>query len=165
MKRTDTKRGSTFLNFGDTASAFLLQGDDGFELKPGSTDMHSPAFYRQLYGAQASSSGFALMSAALYEEPSDVSWHHSRMKNARAFLLLTKKELALHGTTAIYPVSSEQVRGFQIGDPARDGHVELKLFDNQDREVWMLLNGRKHDPTTLTQPQINAVVASIHPAS
>jgi len=86
-------------------------------------------------------------------------------------MLLIKSSLltgfgSLHSFTLgpIYTISAGGLRGFQIGDPDDPPYeAHLDLFDGADRHFAFDVYGREGHGQVLTQAEINAVVASIHP--
>ena len=73
-------------------------------------------------------------------------------------LRLMSKTSELGKATVFYPIRTGDVHGFQIGDP-RLGGVQVKVFDAEDRELWIFLRA---PGGTFTQAQVNGLVASIH---
>jgi hypothetical protein len=57
------------------------------------------------------------------------------------------------------------MRGFQFGDPGKPNEIVLELFDAKDRpyEIEILQYRPQGDIPPLSRPQINAIVASMHP--
>jgi hypothetical protein len=118
----------------------------------------------QLLGARALSSNYDLMAAELATKPSQVKWWGSRNENVRSLLLLNLKSMELHHLNAIYPIASQELHGFQLGNPAVAPYkVEIDLFDREDRRYQILIHGRDGRGPILTQPEINAMVASLQP--
>jgi hypothetical protein len=119
---------------------------------------------QQLLGEDAVRSHYEYAEAELGTLPAEISFFHSRRRNARAMTLLMMKSLEIpEKAGVIYNVSSAQVRGFQFGDPGKAPTlVELLLFDKHDRALKLTLRGPRGGMTpVLTQEQINGVVASV----
>jgi hypothetical protein len=119
----------------------------------------------RIFGGKGFKSRYDLMTAELYATPSQTKWWRTRNPNVRNTVLLTEK-LPYVGTepTAIYSIHFGALRGFQVGDPAvRPFDVKLTLFDQNDRRYDFFLSGRDRDHPVLSQAQVNAFVASIHP--
>lgn len=114
--------------------------------------------FAALLGADAIRSSFDLDSAALNAKPSDVHWWNSRSMQARSFMLLNEKWMLLMGFQSVHAVASSSIRGFQF-DGKNGKHCKLLLFDAKDRQYEIELLG----DGSLTQPQINAIVASFQP--
>ena len=56
-------------------------------------------------------------------------------------------------------------RGFQRGNPSLVPHqVKLELFDTADRHYRIWITSNREGPA-ITQPEINAIIASIRPTS
>ncbi len=110
--------------------------------------------------------GYESAAASLQTSRSDARWWWTPGKNRRTFLLLMKKlDLLNPNSTALYYVEGHGYRGFQSGDPAHEPFtVTLHLFDEHDRHYEILLatpKGAPHPATT--QPEINAIIASMRP--
>lgn len=121
-----------------------------------------------LIGPEAVRSHYDYTLTELNARPSEISLFHSRRTNARVLVLLTGKSMAMQqGTTAIYRISTANFRGFQFGDPhLAPTSIELLLFDAHDQPLKLLLKASKEGrQLLLTQPQINAIIASIHPTT
>ena len=79
-------------------------------------------------------------------------------------MLLVSKSIALTESGPIYRIHSGHFSGFQMGDPVRPPYtVKLHLFDPADRHYEILISSPPESGPTLTQPQLNAIVASIQP--
>jgi hypothetical protein len=154
-------KSATSLGFEGGAGVLLMNPADainGLDAYRGSQE----ATMRKLVGDKAFQSRFDFFATELQSSPADMGLLHSRARNARAIVLLGLKGMEVDkGTTAIYPVSSSSVRGFQIGDPKTTPQlVRLILFDHKDREMEIILHGSKTGPG-LTQEQVNGIVASV----
>ena len=79
--------------------------------------------------------------------------------------MLMSKDGEIQKAKVIYAISAGGIHGFQLGDPQQPtSPVFLRLFDVNDRELWMALH-RAPNGVGFTQEQINAMVASIRPAA
>lgn len=128
----------------------------------------------KLLGEEVLRSRFSLLQAAMQVTPDQVKWWKLRnLANERAeFLLFTKfSELAKislpsPNVTSIYKIESGKFRGFQLGNPdvaPYETHVDV--FDEADRHYEFDVTGAKGHGVVLTQMEINAMIASIQPAS
>jgi hypothetical protein len=149
------------LRFSGGASLMLTSPDDPVlpfaEIAKKGPQEH--AAMAALFGENAIRSDYDLVRAALYARPSDVRWWNSRSAHVRIFELMGQKGiLLLTNSPTAHPLATASVRGFQF-DAMDRGGVRLLLFDTKDRryEIDLFDNG------TLTQPQINAIVASFQP--
>lgn len=111
-----------------------------------------------LYGNGTPRSAYDWTEMSLASTGSDVGFFHTDKANFRAIMMGVEKVSLASG---FYKVAAGEMRGFQEGEPSRDKLIKLVLFDSQDREVEILLT-RPADGV-LTQEQINAVIASVHP--
>ena len=76
------------------------------------------------------------------------------------------KGMGLGDSTAIHPIESSRVRGFQFGDPdAAPYKVLLELFDTADRHYELVISGKDKNHPVITQAQINALVGSFRAIS
>jgi hypothetical protein len=104
------------------------------------------------------------MAAELAATPAQVKWWSTRTTNARSLVLLNLKAMQILDSKAIYLQSSEEMHGFQFGNPAVPPYkVELDLYDRNDRryKILILTKGQTHQ--VLTQGEINAMVGSLRP--
>jgi hypothetical protein len=165
-KRNDVKMLSTF-KLENGTDIFLYDVRDP---APGiaSTEKSSPidaAAFQSVYGSLTDGSRYEWMCAKMNASPTDVSFWHSRARNAKTLTLIDSKTGMLGKAKVIYSISAGGMHGFQLGDPQQpDSPVFLRLFDANDRELWMILH-RAPNGIGFTQEQINAMVASIHPAT
>lgn len=160
-KRDDTRL-VTALRFGNGASVSIvdMRGDN---TGPGLIEHATPeeaAKLKQMYGSTTLSSRYEFLRTELNASPSDVSFWRSNLSNARSLTLLMLKGGLLQKAKSVYSITASHVHGFQIGD-ADSATVHLILFDEQDRELWILC----HPPSgsKMTQAQVNGIVASINP--
>jgi hypothetical protein len=126
-------------------------------------------------GQKGIQSKFKLTQAAMWTTPEHAKWwkFHTLENERVEYLLLTKFSIlanstSLHAFTLgpIYAISAGGFRGFQIGDPEvppYEAHVDL--FDGSDRHLALDVSGPKRHAQVLSQAEINAIVASIRPAS
>ncbi|RSL14951.1 hypothetical protein EDE15_0421 [Edaphobacter aggregans] len=115
----------------------------------------------QLIGAENLASKFNFMRAAAYTRPQDASIFATREHNVRTMLLLGQKITLMEGS--LYELHFGEMRGFQEGDaPNIPIKVKLDLFDPQDRRIELWIRSDKTSSASITQPQINAIIQSIH---
>ena len=118
-----------------------------------------------LIDAQSLNSNYDFMRSYLYASPSQVKWWASRRLNAQSLILLTNKSMDLGKHTKIYDLICGSIRGFQFGDPRSDKNVQLELFDPSDHHYEIIISRGDANSSALSQPEINAIVVSIHPIS
>jgi hypothetical protein len=104
-----------------------------------------------------------------------VKWwrFHTRINERTDYLVITKFSIlssiaSPHFATLgpIYPISAGMFRGFQIGNPDVSPYeARLDLFDGGDRHFAFDVSGPEGHGRVLTQPEVNAMVASIRPIS
>jgi hypothetical protein len=117
-----------------------------------------------IFGARALSSNYDLVAAELSASPSQVKWWSTRTAKARALVLLNLKSMEMLDSKVIYPQSSEEMHGFQFGNPALPPYkVELDLYDRNDRRYRLWVAGKNLNHPILTQAELNAMVASLKP--
>jgi len=137
-------------------SSPMLPTTDGSD--PGEVEQE-----QRVFGRKTLSSGYEYLKAEMDSSPRDVSLFQSPAKNARAMTLLMMKTAEVQDATAIYPISFGSMHGFQFGDPtAAPKSLHLRLFDNKDREIWLILRVSQKDGG-LDQETVNAIVVSIQP--
>jgi len=119
---------------------------------------------RNSIGSDTIASPYNFARAALYAQPADGRLLSLPPYNHRVFqlLVLRKDVLPRFGSTApIYELAFGGNRAFQFGDPAGDRfRVTLDLYDRRDRHLRAYLFAFQKSNQHLTQPQINAMVAS-----
>jgi hypothetical protein len=112
-------------------------------------------------GPQTLRSNYDLMAAAVQATPASAKWYAGRTENARTMLLLSIKAMSTGRGNAIHPRAGGDVRGFQFGDPSVAPYlVSLELFDRQDKQYLIVLNGKSGSKPIISQSQINALIAS-----
>jgi hypothetical protein len=116
-----------------------------------------------------------LMQAVMWATPNQAKWWRLRsIENQRVEFLLLAKFSVLTSITSrhaftlgpIYTISSGGFHGFQIGSPDVPPYeAHLDLFDAADRHFAFDISGPEGHGLVLTQPEINALVAALRPAS
>lgn len=101
------------------------------------------------------------MRASMHARPQDASLLGTRKSNVRALILLAFKNMSLSGP--IFEFHQGDFRGFQVGDPSQvPFKISLELFDDHDRQYRLLLSSNRSSTVRLTQPEINAIIQSMH---
>jgi len=105
-----------------------------------------------------------LQRAAMGTKPDQVKWWKIPSQNARALdLLFLKEVIKPKSSGTLYSISAGGICGFQRGDPSIAPYlVKLELYDTADRHYRIWISSNREGPI-ITQPEINAIVASIQP--
>jgi hypothetical protein len=111
-------------------------------------------------------SNYDLMREVMQVKPGQVKWWKTPGQNMKALSLLSMKStLQIENYGALYDVNFGNVRGIQQGSPSIAPYqVILDLFDDAVRHYEIEIVRYQGRPD-VTQAQINAIVASIRPAS
>ncbi len=108
----------------------------------------------------------SLQRAAMQTTTGQVEWWNTPDHNRRALKLLHLRLLGepmVEGT--LYQIENKGMCGFQQGDPqTKPYRVWIELFDPSDRH-YKLMIASERNTALFTQSQINAIIASIQPAS
>ncbi len=123
-----------------------------------------PQRFRLLYGDEASKSDYGFYKAMLETTPSQITPFVSKRQAVTQQMLLLIKGISMPKTeSGIFSIRTPDFRGFQFENPqarprqivndlyANDGGVEIIFFQKTDRTA-----------PTLSQPEINRVIQSIH---
>ena len=158
--------GGGFFAFHDPA-----EQDDSLFLKA----IHDDEDAEKLLGSDLLHSRFLLMQVSMTATPEQVKWWRFRsLQNKRIQLLLMAKFFAFTGISspemykvrAIYAVDAGELHGFQFGNPEVAPYdVHLDLFDKADRHLMFDSGGGAGHGQLVTQAELNAMVASIRPAT
>ena len=121
---------------------------------------------KQLWGDDATRSGFALYSTILNMTPTDLHLISSRREMARNSMFLLMKSIWL-GTTkgGLYSFETGRFHGFQIGSPAQDRMTIIYAFDAKGTEMEMYIGSVQGANSRPTQVDINQILYSIRPGS
>jgi hypothetical protein len=135
----------------------------------------SDKYAERLVGQDVIRSKFKLMQAVMRVTPQQAKWWRFRaLENERVeYLLLTKFSVLTNivlphfaSLGPIYAISDGMFRGFQVGNPEVTPHeAHVDLFDGTDRHFTFEVSGPQGHGRVLSQAEINAIVASIQPAS
>jgi hypothetical protein len=79
----------------------------------------------------------------------------------RGMLLDLKRVELLRSPSAMYSFEMNGLRGFQLGDPAKDRIIEIRSFDAADREFRFLFAVESGSNVKLDQTEINEVTGSV----
>ncbi len=138
----------------DTLSLWRIRGDKNLNLM------------RKTLGENAIRSNYDLTAAAMQSTPSKASLFYSKARNVGILTLVELKGLTLLSETneTIHPIAFGNWKGFEVsGDDKVQHRVRLVLFNREDQHIELLLKVPSATADTeLSQPIINAIVASIH---
>ena len=122
--------------------------------------------YEDIFGTAFFHDNYALYSAVYSAAPREISPFTTRSKAIRInTLLMWKLNMGTNGADSIYSVETNQMHGFQLGDPSRDRSVMDGLFDENGGQLRILFTSKSGQPGTISQADINCVVDSLRPAS
>jgi hypothetical protein len=156
--RKDLKHATVLLwNDGPIITAFepVSRSDSDLMLNPKSDKVHDlgPIFVNH---------GYNSLAAELNATPDEIHWW-DRTGSARLGYLLAMKELNLQRGSVTYKIENDELRGFQFSDHAVGSlRVTLELFDVNSRRYELTITSPP-DSRRVTQADVNAIVASMHP--
>jgi hypothetical protein len=124
-------------------------------------------FLGAVIGRDAARSDYNFLKGQLEVTPDQISPMQSRRDaNSRLTLLRMKSVDCSQKPSAFYSFKWRELNCFQIGDPSKDFHVEVRCFDSGDREFNFLFGVRKGGSSLkISQADINRVVQSVRPAA
>ncbi len=136
---------------------------DGAKNMRGTTSQQQKVM-SDVLGSRTLSSNYDLMAAEVQATPAEVKWWATRTQNTRNIIMLMNKSTNIGDADVIYTISSSSMRGFQYGDPSVPPYVvKLDLFDGADKHYKIMVTGKNQHRSVISQAQINALVASVHP--
>lgn len=165
--RLDMKGASSF-EFGGGAKLLLFDPAQHMNVQRMYTSgtPRQNAVMAKMMRSRELSSNYELFNAAVESSPAQASLWKSNTANMRVLTLTMLKGIFVMGdVSAIHPVEGKQVRGFEALEMLHSASVvHLMLFDAKDRQIEMMFSWPKGDTQdSLSQPQINGIVASIEP--
>jgi hypothetical protein len=168
IEREQTSQTISYLAFKEGVSLLITNPSDALNsvksFQEAAKIPHDADVIRQLFGSKALSSNYYLMAEELTATPSQVKWWTIRTENIRSFELLTHKSIEIRDSSSIYLLASEAMHGFQFGNPAVAPYkVELDLFDRNDQRYQIMISGKDEQHPFVSQPEINAIIASLRP--
>lgn len=122
--------------------------------------------WQSVFGELTNRSAHDQEAALLSTTPESVRAFGPRAEAVRGTTLLTIKAIAIGPglPTGVFSFQFPDKRGFQIGDPQKSDRVDLKVFGMGGHHVEISLFTTKAS-TRLSQPEINHILASLHPDS
>ena len=118
--------------------------------------------FTDFLGAQTE---YDLLGAELRVTPEQMSPFMQKNEAFRRGMLLDMKRVELlRSPSAMYSFHLNRLRGFQLGDPAKDRIIEIRSFDADDREFRLLFAVESGSNVRLEQTEISGVIASLRAA-
>ena len=118
--------------------------------------------YQAIFGTRFFPDDYS-MYAAVYEAAPNQVWPFTPRSRAIRIntLLLWKLRFGSNGAGSIYSVQTGNLQGLQFGDPSQDRSVLVHLFDNEKRQLRLMISSRSGQPGTIPEADINCVIYSI----
>ena len=118
-----------------------------------------------IFGNLTNRSAYDQYAELLNTTPQRIRAFGPRAEAVRGTTLLTIKAIAVGPglPTGVFSFQFPDKRGFQVGDPQKSKRVDLEVFGMGGHLVEILLFA--NDRATLSQPQINRILTSLHPVS
>ena len=118
-----------------------------------------------VYGAQTIQSDYAFDQAIVNATPSQLSYVLPGRRVVRtAVLLMLKPTEMIDAETGFYSFETQQLRGFQNGNPLKAKNVLVKAFDAENRQFQFVFGNRSYPNGGPTQADINLVLQTLRPA-
>ena len=108
-------------------------------------------------------SDYSLAEYMLETTPDRVRPLANRRRNADRLAMLTLKSAILPASanSGIFRIQTPEFRGFQYGDPAKGPRgIQVNLYSTDGKLEFIF--SKKNGPVTITQPEINQVLQSLH---
>jgi hypothetical protein len=122
--------------------------------------------HRRFTGFLGARNDYELLDSELNVTPDQMSPLMSKSESFRRAMLLDMKRIELQREpSSLYSFTVNGMRGFQMGDPARDRLVEIRAFNTSRREFRFLFAVERGSNVKLEQSEINEVLQSLRPAA
>jgi hypothetical protein len=120
--------------------------------------------FRQLYGEEAFESDYAFHEKMLQLTPSEITPFISERQAISGQMLLLIKAISMpKASSGIFSIQTTGFKGFQFENPqTRPSRITEELFSSDGGIDVMFM--QKAGGTTISQPEINRVIQSIHKA-
>jgi hypothetical protein len=116
----------------------------------------------RVFGEGAMRSDYQFLTDELQETPDQIRWW-ARSRNVKASILLGLKWTEVSSSEAVFRIDGGDLKGFEfIDSESTPRMVKLKLFDRAEQLYEVLIASPATAPP-ITQPDINAIVASMRP--
>jgi hypothetical protein len=155
-------------------AVFLFTGGVGLRFWNPATTSGAVALMREaVEQAKRNFSGFLgarteyeFLNAELNATPKQFSPFMNKNEAFREGLLLNMKWLEVaREPSAMYSLALNGLRGFQLGDPSIDRIVEIRSFDDDEREFRFLFAVERGSNVKIEQGEINKVIQSLRPVA
>lgn len=121
--------------------------------------------YEAIFGRGFFPDNYAMYAAVYGAAPNQVWPFTPRARAVRIdTLLIWKLRFSTYGRTTIYSIQTNNMRGFQFGDPSRDRFLLVHLFDDSGGQVRILFTSKSGQPGTIPQADLNCVIYSLRSA-
>ena len=147
------------------AYAFLIGESYIVDLSNPEWESHHLDFLRSVQetqlGPRLDGTEYNEVARSISAHSDQLHWWRLPSENRRIAAQLLQKAWLLRSmtqSTSVYAIHFGGMRGYQIGVPP--GSVTLVLFDSRDREYRIDI-AKKKGSEALTQPEVNAIVASM----
>lgn len=119
-----------------------------------------------ILGDLINGSAYDQYSALLNTSPSTIRAFGPRREAIRGETLLTIKAIAFPASleSGAFAFQFPDKRGFQLGDPRKSRNINLRVFDLNGHNLEIVC-GTARDNESLTQPEINRILKTLHPLS
>ncbi len=119
----------------------------------------------EFFGPGALDSHYGFFKAIISTTPDELDSAGSFQKTIGVRMrLLMKEGFARGGETGIYSFETEDIRGFQLGDPTRSDSINLTVFDRSDRQLNLWLSSVDPSEVRLTQSEVSCIIQHTRPA-
>lgn len=120
---------------------------------------HRQDKFLSLLGAE---SDYELLRSELSVTPERVTPFTRAKRYQLALLRIKDLDTEQSRPSAIYSFKVNSIRGFQLGDPARDRFVRLELFDAGDHQFTFTIAVAEGTEPRLNQAGINRLIETFH---
>lgn len=138
-------------------------GQEDFEKGQNSIAEHKAETLRYLGLSEVEDRNYHYAQALWNITPQDVTFSDSKSVTlAKSNLLLLKAISVPKGVRRVYSFEHEGIKGFQIGTVNENMLINLYIFDQADREYWIMIGCRTNSPPAvpLTQADINTIITT-----
>lgn len=105
-------------------------------------------------------SNYDFLQACLNSTPNQLSMFNSREQTILLNVFMPMKlSMTVTGHESIFSFEFDEFRGFQFGDPTKDGHLMLVCFSSPDTAVQIDIN--RVEDFTMSQSDINCILDTL----
>ena len=142
----------------------------------GQSDGEAPQDANQaasLFPDKTIESDYAYLDAVFHTTPDQLSIFMPQMEAVQLSAVLGLKALwTSNSGPDLYSFETENLRGFQLGDPARTDRVQVYWFDPEGKLIGHFVVGRvdknkkeKEEENTLSQAEISRIILTLRPVA